>query len=304
MTSIYDQSFTYPIDFPNYKKIAIIMQKYNIGESPTGARRNLSDTEETLSFESGIISNSTNFNQRGTRFCKVKVSKSGITTRHYISGYISDDVKQKFGEFIHPITMHRSQDIEFIGRCSSNDLGELVNQDAFITNVKFVEEHQTDIIPLMCSVSRMNSEDTSDILEVNLNQFARVKHYHDLMMNPQMAKNESVDYVIDVLLSLKDKIIRTVRSGLISITRTNFHTVKMDQELKKKQGIPPYPTKKNSFPLTVVKFAGFTVFKDHSLEKYKYQFHPGIHLISYILEQTDQLTRFKLAVQKEAFKKV
>jgi len=325
MAKLGDMSFTYnPTQFPNFKKIALILQKFGIGHVPMRIIKDTYSNEETFYFAEKIggkyeydetitvhlnsddtigtctvdIGNEQNINRAARQAAKparnfrarplsrnANVKKKLNLKYEGFDVYVSRELKDRFSPFLdHANAAFRGFKIRGSGKCNIDPItDEFKNANACLANVKFFENSAKLWLPLIKGIA--SSSVIEDYANININQFGKLKGKINILETLHPQSDETINHVLDGFKFMKDNDVSNFICGPISCVYTK-------------------KTQWNSIPKIEVKLGGIKIIREHSLERFRYMFHPALHLIAHILKQDELLNTFMYSIQKQVFRSI
>lgn len=290
---------TLPKDFPNDKKIGVIMNKLACNQYPSSISINhenlrmvFTDNPASSTYLSygGGSELAVPLKGSNTDFCKIIINtkdclfKTEYRKELFIGEqFINDNNQNPFLRDIKQETMFELIAKSFLRYIPAEDeSGESVNVfqtgNNFYSFIKFFEKVINTTVVRLCAIQNYNNPSK----EVNLSiaDFCKLCK-NSFMEDYKLPKKESVNSLIDDLIYMGQSKIEKIQAGILRVTRT-------------------YTT----WESCRIYLGGTIIVNEYSLSRFKYVFHPGIHLVAKYLEFYNKIDLFRHKIEKEMFKKL
>lgn len=281
-----------PSDFPNHKKVAIIMNKLLVNQYPEKYSERIE--KHSLYFTKNLLSSSLrNFNSSEIKvpftkgnevFCVLTINdKDNLLKIEYNFDVYSDYLNEE------GILQHIEDDRRFSITARSflrivaetDPDGNVINKfptgDKFYSYVKFFEENRSKLTKL-CLIQDFNNPKID--VSVSIPDFCKMSA-KGLLDDNNLPSDDSVNTLIDDLIYMDETNVERIQAGILRITRT-----------------------KGEWGTYRIYFGGTVVCNEYSLKRFKYSFHPGLSLVAKYLESEDKSESLRHKVEKEVFKKL
>lgn len=289
-----DHIITYSSESPIYQRIILILKKFELFKHvPKEIDVNSYNKNEILIFDHKSYLNDTNIvlkNSKNNLECTLRYNRYSGFELTYDSIPIFFETSDYNNYYFKHLKNYKNK-IELNGSLKillDRESKELKNYSRAFKNLKFFEENINTTLKLLCSCALFNNDLRR--FHINVNEFGRLQKYSDLLKDIALPTMNAVNEFIENIKFIKKfNLNNTVNSFLFSTTilQDNFYNSSTTEKL---------------FKICSISLSGLPIIKEHSVEKYKYIFHPGIYLSSYLLEHTNKFNEFKNAFDKNIFK--
>jgi hypothetical protein len=150
--------------------------------------------------------------------------------------------------------------------------------DDFYSYLKFFEEQINNHVTKICAIQDFNNGGES--IQISIADFCKACK-NSFMENTAPPSNKALNEFIDNLIYMGEREVEKITSGIVRITKSlgQFGTYKLY-------------------------FAGTIVCDEFSVSRFKYMFHPGIHLVARYLELRNNIDSLKHKIERELFRRI
>ena len=281
-----------------YKKVAIVMNKLLFGQFPRNIL-NIGSKTEFHFCEKFMLSQYSNYgnsniiirlNKHNENFCKLTIDnkdnllKVEINTetvgepdeRNYFLKHFRDEkvFAVKARSFLRYLDVAEDTETQF----TDGQKFFFKTGDNFYSFLKFFEEQVNKNVAKICAIQDFNNGKKK--VQISIADFCKACK-NSFMEQNDGPSEEALKIVIDNLMYMGQSGVERISSGIIRIVRSTGPN--------------------GAYKLY---FGGTTICEEFSVERFKYTFHPGIHLVARYLELKNKGESLKHKIERELFRRI